>query len=192
MKSLVFATNNAHKVSEVQKILQNQFEILTLKSIAWTEDIPEPFDTLEENARTKSQTILEAKNVDCFSEDSGLFINGLNGEPGVYSARYAGENASDQDNINKVLKALEEVDDSSAYFKTIVSLQYQGEHHFFSGVCKGKIINEMRGENGFGYDPIFVPNGYEKTFAELSADIKNTISHRKKATEKLRDFLLKL
>lgn len=189
MNNLIFATNNQNKVEEVRAVLGNRFNIITLKEAGIDIDIPEPHDTLEANATEKSKTIFEITNQNCFSEDTGLEVFALNGEPGVKSARYAGENRSFEDNIEKLLGNLGSSDERSARFRTVISLILDGKEYFFEGICMGRIINERKGTNGFGYDPVFIPDGAEHTFAEMDMAEKNTFSHRKKAMEKLIIFL---
>jgi XTP/dITP diphosphohydrolase len=189
MKKLVFATNNKHKLSEVRAILKDQFEIYSLAEINCYDDIPETADTLEGNAEQKAVWVLEKYGYDCFADDTGLEIEALDGRPGVYSARYAGENCSFEDNNEKVLTELAGKINRNAKFRTVICLKLNGETHFFSGEVKGRIIDENRGSKGFGYDPIFIPEGYEQSFAEMGDELKNTMSHRYRATQKLVDFL---
>jgi XTP/dITP diphosphohydrolase len=189
MNDLIFATNNQHKADEVRAVLGNQFSILTLKEAGILIDIPEPHDTLEANASEKSRTIHKLTRKDCFSEDTGLEVDALNGEPGVKSARYAGEARSFDDNIEKLLSKLSVKEDRTARFRTVISLIMEGSEYFFEGICQGRIIHERRGEHGFGYDPVFIPDGSNKTFAEMTMEEKNKFSHRKKAMEKLIQFL---
>jgi XTP/dITP diphosphohydrolase len=189
MRTLIFATNNPHKVDEIRKVLGGIFDVITLKEAGINIDIPEPHSTLEENATEKSKTIFALTGKDCFSEDTGLEVDILNREPGVKSARYAGENRSDADNIQKLLSNLINENNRRAQFRTVISLIREGKEHQFEGICEGKITSKERGEKGFGYDPVFVPDGSEKTFAEMSMEEKNKYSHRKKATEKLINFL---
>ena len=192
---LIFATNNQHKVDEIRSVLGNSFiEIITLREAGIDIDIPEPFDTLEENASNKSRTIYEMKKTDreiigCFSEDTGLEVAGLNGEPGVKSARYAGEVRSFDRNIEKLLKKLEGVANRKAKFRTVISLIIDSKENLFEGICDGTIGFAKKGEGGFGYDPIFVPDGSMHTFAEMTMEEKNHFSHRKKATDKLIAYL---
>lgn len=162
---------------------------MTLKEAGIDIDIPEPHDTIEANASEKSRVIYAMKKVNCFSEDTGLEVKALNGEPGVKSARYAGEGRSSEDNIIKLLSKLEGIEDRSARFKTVISVIIDGQEHLFEGICKGRIITEKRGDKGFGYDPVFIPDGSEKTFGELDLTEKDRFSHRAKATEKLVAFL---
>ena len=191
MDTLVFATNNQNKVNEVRAVLGQRFHIITLKEAGIDIDIPEPHDTLEANATEKSSTIFRITNQNCFSEDTGLEVAALGGEPGVKSARYAGESRSFDDNIDKLLSKLKLQEDRAARFRTVISLILDGKEHFFEGICTGKIISDKKGNNGFGYDPVFVPDGSDKTFAEMDMTEKNKYSHRKKAMEKLIDFLTK-
>lgn len=191
MTSIIFATNNQNKVDEVRSVLGSRFNIITLKEAGIDIDIPEPHDTLEANASEKSKTIFEITSKNCFSEDTGLEVAALNGEPGVKSARYAGESRSFDDNIEKLLSKLASSDNRTARFRTVISLILDGEEHLFEGICTGTIIAERKGNNGFGYDPVFVPDGSDKTFAEMDMDGKNKFSHRKKAMEKLINFLNK-
>ena len=191
-KRLVFATNNAHKLGEIRAILGNSIEILSLADIHCHADIPETADTLEGNARQKSRYVYEHYGLDCFADDTGLEVESLGGAPGVYSARYAnGQGHDSQANMNKLLKEMEEKNDRKAQFRTIISLIEKGEERQFEGIVKGQITREKRGESGFGYDPIFQPDGYETTFAELGSDIKNRISHRARAVAALCDYLRK-
>lgn len=191
-KRLVFATNNAHKLEEIRAILGNSIEILSLADIHCHADIPETADTLEGNARQKSRYVYEHYGLDCFADDTGLEVESLGGAPGVYSARYAnGQGHDSQANMNKLLKEMEEKNDRKAQFRTIISLIEKGEERKFEGIVKGQITREKRGESGFGYDPIFQPDGYETTFAELGSDIKNRISHRARAVAALCDYLRK-
>jgi len=189
VNNLIFATNNQNKVQEVRAVLGSIFNIITLKEAGIDIDIPEPHDTLEANATEKSKTIFEITKQNCFSEDTGLEVEALNGEPGVKSARYAGENRSFDDNIEKLLTNLQSSANRSARFRTVISLILDEKEYFFEGICIGKIIEERKGNNGFGYDPVFVPDGSDKTFAEMDMAEKNKFSHRKKAMEKLINFL---
>jgi XTP/dITP diphosphohydrolase len=186
---IIFATNNHHKVEEIRAALPAQFQIVTLQEAGIDIDIPEPHDTLEANAIEKATTIYHLTDTDCFSEDTGLEVDALNGEPGVFSARYAGEKKSSGENIEKLLLNLENKENRTAQFRTVICLVMEGEISFFEGICKGKVIAEQRGEKGFGYDSVFVPDGTEKTFAEMSMDEKNAYSHRRKAVDKLVAFL---
>ena len=191
MKNLIFATNNAHKVAEIRSLLDENFTILPLEEAGIFVDIPEPFNTLEENAIGKAEFIYRLKGLDCFAEDTGLEVNALHGAPGVKSARYAGDERSFENNIDKLLDRLKGETDRSARFKTVICLIVKGKHNIFEGVCKGTIIAEKRGNHGFGYDPVFIPDGAGKTFAEMELREKNVFSHRKKATEKLIQHLNK-
>ncbi len=189
---LIFATNNQHKVDEIRSILGEKFSIITLKEAGVNIDIPEPYDTLEANASEKARIIYEMTGTNCFSEDTGLEVYALGGEPGVKSARYAGEGRSFDANIEKLLSNLAGKPDRRARFRTVISLLIEGKETQFEGICEGRIIEERRGNGGFGYDPVFVPEGWSKTFAEMSMEEKALISHRAKATEKLVAFLNKL
>ncbi len=190
MRKIVFATNNKHKLIEIQSILKDNFNVLSLSDIGYFKDIPETGNTLSENASQKSHTIYKRYSIDCFSDDTGLDIDALNGEPGVYSARYASENASYEDNVNMVLQKLEGHENRQATFRTIISLILDGEEHQFEGAVVGHITKEKHGNGGFGYDPVFKPDGWDITFAEMSLEIKNKISHRARAMEKLVIFLM--
>lgn len=189
MQTLIFATNNKHKIDEIKSVIGNKFNIITLIDAGINIDIPEPHDTIEANANEKSSFIFTLTQKDCFGEDTGLEIEALNGEPGVLSARYAGEEKSHQKNIEKVLMKLNGIEHRNAQFKTIISLMLNGKQYMFEGICKGKIIVEQKGTDGFGYDPIFMPEGSDITFAEMSMQEKNAFSHRRKATDKLLNFL---
>lgn len=186
---LIFATNNRHKVDEIRDLIGDQFELMTLKEGGIDIDIPEPHDTLEANATEKSQTIYRMTHTNCFSEDTGLEVAALNGEPGVKSARYAGDDRSFDKNIDKLLHKLEDKTDTSARFRTVISLILNGRETLFEGICKGRIVRERKGENGFGYDPVFVPDGADKTFGQMDMAQKQQFSHRARATEKLVAFL---
>lgn len=189
---LVFATNNKHKLEEVKKIIGSEFEILSLSDINCVEDIPETQNTIEGNASQKSAYIFNKYRLNCFADDTGLEIEALNGEPGVYSARYAGEGCSFDDNIDLVLEKLKGVTNRNAEFKTVISLIINGDEHQFTGIIKGTMLKERKGISGFGYDPIFLPLDYKQSFAELSSEEKNKISHRGIASRKLADFLKKI
>lgn len=189
-RKLVFATNNAHKLEEVAAILGEKIELFSLNDIGCHTDIPETAATLEGNALLKSSFIFKNYGLDCFADDTGLEVEALDGAPGVYSARYAGGEGHDsQANMLKLLRDLEGKENRKAQFRTAISLILDGKEYLFEGVIKGKIIKEKRGDSGFGYDPIFKPEGYDKTFAELGNDIKNKISHRALAVQKLCEFL---
>ncbi|MEA5138821.1 non-canonical purine NTP diphosphatase [Arcicella rigui] len=189
MKKLCFATNNSHKVEEVQAVLGNRFELSTLKQIGCNEELPETGNTLEANSLQKASYLFDNYQVNCFADDTGLEVTALNGEPGVYSARYAGEQRSHSDNINLLLKNLSGKTDRSAQFRTVITLIIDGKVEQFEGVVKGEIIETLRGNEGFGYDPIFIPEGFDRTFAEMSMEEKGKISHRGRAFEKLVQFL---
>lgn len=189
---LVFATNNANKLKEVQALLPETIELLSLKEIGCNEDIPETQPTIEGNAIQKALYISENYGYDCFADDTGLEIDALDGAPGVYSARYAGNHRDANDNMNKVLKNLEEQADRSAHFKTVIALHLKDKVYTFTGLCKGEITLEKHGGKGFGYDPIFKPNGYHETFAEMELELKNKIGHRGKAVQQLIQFLSEL
>ncbi|WP_044656353.1 non-canonical purine NTP diphosphatase [Bacteroides congonensis] len=189
-RKLVFATNNAHKLEEVAAILGEKIELFSLNDIGCHTDIPETAATLEGNALLKSSFIFKNYGLDCFADDTGLEVEALDGAPGVYSARYAGGEGHDsQANMLKLLRDLEGKENRKAQFRTAISLILDGKEYLFEGVIKGEIIKEKRGDSGFGYDPIFKPEGYDKTFAELGNDIKNKISHRALAVQKLCEFL---
>lgn len=191
MKTLVFATNNAHKLEEVRAILGNDFQIASLKEIGCHDDIPETADTLEGNAMQKAQYIKDKFGMDCFADDTGLEVEALNNAPGVFSARYAGPGHNSEANMKKLLHEMEGKENRKARFRTVIALLLDGKEYTFEGIVKGNIIEEKRGDSGFGYDPIFVPEGYDLTFAELGNDIKNKISHRAEAVKKLSTFLKK-
>lgn len=186
---LVFATNNLHKLQEVKPLLANKFNLLSLTDIGFTEEIPEDFDTLELNASQKAWHIYNRFGIDCFADDTGLEVDALNGAPGVYSARYAGEHKNPQDNIVKLLAELNGVGNRKARFRTVISLVIGGNETLFEGVVEGVILTEKHGEAGFGYDPIFMPDGYNVSFAQMELDAKNAISHRGRAVSKLVSFL---
>ena len=189
-RKLVFATNNAHKLEEVAAILGDQVELLSLNDIGCQADIPETAETLEGNALLKSSYIYKNYHLDCFADDTGLEVEALNGAPGVYSARYAGGEGHDaQANMLKLLHELDGKENRKAQFRTAISLILDGKEYLFEGVIKGEIIKEKRSDSGFGYDPVFMPEGYDRTFAELGNDIKNQISHRALAVQKLCEFL---
>lgn len=192
MIKIVFATNNKNKIKEVQKLLPTNIKLIGLKDIGCKDDIPETQHTIKENSIQKVNYINSKYNLDCFADDTGLEISALNGDPGVFSARYAGSERNSKKNIEKVLKNLNNIKNRNARFKTVIALSYKGEILTFEGVCKGVISNEIQGDGGFGYDPIFKPNGINKTFAELSFDEKNKISHRAIAIKKLIDYFNKL
>lgn len=189
MEKIVFVTNNKHKLEEIRQIADGRIQILSLKDINCNEDIAETGTTLKENALIKAQYIFDKYGCDCFSDDTGLEVDALNGAPGVYSARYAGETCSPEDNIRKLLAELDGVSNRVARFRTVIAFIKNGEVHYFEGEIKGQIIDSKHGTFGFGYDPIFMPDGYTQTFAELGEVIKNRISHRGIATQKLFKYL---
>jgi len=188
-QNLVFATNNEHKLSEVRDIVGDSFCILSLKDIGCFDDIPETADTLEGNALLKARYVKQKYGFDCFADDTGLEIPALHNAPGVYSARYAGEAKNAKDNMRKVLYEMQNQTERSARFRTVIALIAGDKEYFLEGAVEGLIIREPRGEAGFGYDPIFVPQGYIETFAEMGADVKNTISHRADAINKLKQLV---
>ena len=188
-KKFVFATNNAHKLEEVTAILGDKIELLSMKDIHCHADIPETADTLEGNALLKARYIFENYNMDCFADDTGLEVEALNGAPGVYSARYAGDAHNSEANMRKLLQDMEGIENRKAQFRTVFALIINGKEHLFEGIVKGEITKHRCGSSGFGYDPVFQPEGYDKTFAELGNDIKNKISHRALAIQKLCEFL---
>lgn len=190
MKRLIFATNNQHKVAEIRAVLGDRFSILPLQEAGIDIDIPEPHDTLEANAVEKAETIYRLTGQNCFSEDTGLEVEALNGEPGVKSARYAGDDRSFDANIDKLLRNLASHTNRKAQFRTVISLVLDGNWHQFEGICPGIIAMERKGEGGFGYDPVFIPDGSQLHFAEMDMTAKNEYSHRKKAMEKLINFLM--
>ncbi|MBZ4034581.1 non-canonical purine NTP diphosphatase [Flavobacterium sp. 17A] len=187
--NLVFASNNKNKIAEIQSMLPENIKILSLEDINCLEDIPETADTIEGNAVLKADYVTQKYGYDCFADDTGLEVNALNGEPGVYSARYAGEQKNADDNMNKLLNALKNEENRSAQFKTVITLNLKGKQYLFTGIVKGNITLEKVGTNGFGYDPIFQPENYSETFAQLPLETKNTIGHRGKAVKQLIDFL---
>ena len=189
MNKIVFATNNLHKLEEIRQIMDGFYEVLSLTDIGCYEEIVEDADTLDGNAQIKADFVTNRYHMDCFADDSGLEVEALNGAPGVYSARYAGEHCTYQDNVDKLLAALDGVQNRKAAFRTVIALNLQGQTYHFEGRCDGMIVTEQRGEGGFGYDPVFQPDGYDKTFSELGVEVKNKISHRGKATQKLISFL---
>lgn len=189
MKTLIFASNNKHKLEEIRNLLEGIVEIKSLKEIGLEGDIPETADTLEGNATQKAEWVYSRTGIDCFADDTGLEVEALNGEPGVYSARYAGENCSFADNVNKLLKALEGHSNRNARFRTAICLIENGEKKYFEGIVNGTITTFEAGNEGFGYDPIFLPEVHNKTFAEMPLDIKNKISHRGRAIQKLVEYL---
>ena len=197
MNKIVFATNNKHKLSEIRQIMGNRMQVLSLNDINCDVDIPETADTLEGNARLKAEYIYKHYGLDCFADATGLEVEALHGEPGIYSARYAAvknphaEAHDSEANMALLLRELEGKDNRRARFRTVICLIADGHEHLFEGIVEGEIIQERRGDEGFGYDPIFQPLGYDKTFAQLGNDIKNTISHRAKAVKAFVDSLIK-
>ncbi len=189
---LVFATNNRHKLEEIRAMVADSIEIVGLNEIGCHEEIDETESTLEGNAKIKSDYVYDKFGLNCFADDTGLEVEALGGAPGVYSARYAGENATFRDNVEKLLEAMSETDNRSARFRTVISLKLGDQQHFFEGICEGEITRQMKGSKGFGYDPIFKPKGGELTFAEMNMEEKGRISHRGIATEKLIAFLNQL
>lgn len=192
MKKLVFATNNVHKLEEVRAVVGDKFEILSLKEIGCNEDLEEPGETLQENALIKARYVKEKYGYDCFGDDTGLEVDALDGAPGVYSARYAGGDHDSVANMNKLLKELNGAINRKAHFRTVIALIMDGKEYLFEGRIDGAIIEEQRGTAGFGYDPIFMPDGYSLTFAELGSEVKNNVSHRALAVKALCEFLEKI
>lgn len=185
---LVFASNNKNKIKEIQQLLPDTIQILSLEEINCFEEIPETADTIEGNAILKANYVTQKYGLNCFADDTGLEVDALDGEPGVYSARYAGEHKNATDNMNKLLNSLEGKTNRSAHFKTVIALNYKGKQYLFTGIANGTITLKQSGNQGFGYDPIFQPEGYVETFAEISSELKNKISHRGKATQQLISF----
>lgn len=188
-RKLVFATNNAHKLEEVSEVVKDTIDILSLNDIGCHEDIEETGETLEENALIKARYIKDKYGYDCFGDDTGLSVDALDGAPGVYSARYAGDGHDSKANIRKLLKELDGKDNRKAHFRTVIALIMDGKEYLFEGKVEGAIITEEKGAAGFGYDPVFMPDGYNNTFAELGSDVKNKISHRALAVKELCRFL---
>lgn len=189
MDQLIFATHNAHKADEVKAIVGNLFEVKNLSDINFFDEIPETGNTFKENAFQKVKYLHDKLNCNCFADDSGLSVDALNGAPGILSARYAGEPSNSQRNTEKLLNNLKNISNRKAQFTCVIAVILDGQPHFFEGVIHGTITETPYGEGGFGYDPVFIPDGYDKTFAELPADIKNKISHRAIALEKFKQFL---
>nr|WP_317632102.1 non-canonical purine NTP diphosphatase [uncultured Flavobacterium sp.] len=189
MKKIVFASHNKNKVEEMKSLLKDLYEVISLTDIGCFDDIEETEPTIEGNAQLKANYITSKYNIDCFADDSGLLIDALNGAPGVYSARYAGEPKNDKNNLELVLKNLENHSNRKAHFKTVIALNLKGKHYLFEGSINGKITEQPKGENGFGYDPIFIANDLDKTFAEMDLQEKSKISHRGIAIQKLISFL---
>jgi len=188
MSDLLFATNNLHKLQEAQEIIKNEFRVVSLREIHFRDEVPETCDSIEGNAAQKARFIFEKTGMDCFSDDTGLEIDALDGRPGVYSARYAGEGCSFDDNIDKILLELSGSSLRTARFRCVVCLIFQGKELFFEGRVEGVITDKRKGKGGFGYDPVFLPRGYHQTFAEMPADVKNGISHRGRAITKMMKF----
>lgn len=191
-KKIIFATNNSHKLTELHAAVGSNFEILSLQDIGFNQEIPEPYDTLEDNALAKARFLHDKFRENCFADDTGLEIEALNGAPGVLSARFAGEHKNSEDNMNKVLSLLQFEENRKARFRTIIALIFDNKEYLFEGVVNGVIINNRQGNEGFGYDPIFVPDGFETSFAQMPIEAKNNISHRGRATIKLIEFLNKI
>jgi XTP/dITP diphosphohydrolase len=189
MTTLIFATNNEHKVAEIQSLLPKDINVITLQQAGINIDIPEPYDTLQENANTKAKAIFEITKQNCFSEDTGLEIDALNGAPGVHSARYASEDRNFNANIEKVLTNLKNIENRTAQFRTVICLIWEQKEYYFEGICRGHIAEQNSGTAGFGYDPIFIPEGSDKSFATMTMEEKNTFSHRQKAVTQLFTFL---
>ncbi len=189
MMQLVFASNNKNKIIEIQSILPDTIKILSLEEIGCFEDIPETADTIEGNAILKANHVTEKYGYNCFADDSGLEVDALDGAPGVFSARYAGDQKNDDDNINKLLTQLSAEKNRKANFKTVIALNLDAQQYLFKGIANGTITDHKKGSNGFGYDPIFQPDGFDKTFAEISLEEKSAISHRAKAVKELISFL---
>ncbi len=188
MSELLFITSNKNKLIEIESKIGSSFQLKNLDDLNFHEEIPEPFETINENAIAKAKFIFDRFQINCFAEDSGLVIEALNGEPGVYSARYAGEEKNDVANIQKVLQKLEHETNRRAYFITVIALYFQNQLHTFEGRVYGKITHQIQGSGGFGYDPIFIADGFENTFAKIGLEIKNKISHRAKAVEQMVAF----
>ncbi len=191
MRDIIIATHNKHKIEEIQQVVKGKINIISLKELGLNNDIPETGDTLKENARQKARYVYERFHKDCFADDTGLEVDALDGRPGVYSARYAGEKCSFDDNIDKLLEELDGKTNRKACFKTVICLIENGEEKYFEGICKGNITTERYGNKGFGYDPVFIPEGHGESFAEMSGEAKNKISHRGIATRELIKYLLK-
>ena len=189
MKKIVFATHNRHKLEEIQEIVKDRYELAGLNDVGITEEIPETADTLEGNAQMKAEYVFNKLGLNCFADDTGLEVEALNGAPGVYSARYAGEGCSFEDNVRKILKELDGIANRRARFRTVICLILDGNKYFFEGIVNGTLLRHPEGDKGFGYDPIFVPEGYTGTFSDMPLPLKNSISHRGRATQKLIEFL---
>jgi XTP/dITP diphosphohydrolase len=191
MRDIIIATHNQHKIDEIQEMVKGKINIISIKSLGLNKDIPETGDTLKDNAKQKAEYVYKKFQKDCFADDTGLEVEALDGRPGVYSARYAGEKCSFDDNINLLLDEMEGKTNRKACFKTVICLIEDGKEMFFEGKCEGVITTERYGNKGFGYDPVFIPKGYGESFAEMSKEEKNKISHRGIATRKLIEYLLK-
>ncbi len=189
MEKLLFVTGNQNKVKEIKAILEDMVELIGLKDVDWDTEIPETTGTIKGNSLQKASTVFDKLGIDCFAEDTGLEVHALNGEPGVNSARYAGADKSSEDNMDLLLEKLKNKENRSAQFRTVITLLFNDEKHFFEGICKGHIAEARQGEGGFGYDPIFIPDNYSLSFGELSPQVKNQISHRGKAVALLIDYL---
>jgi XTP/dITP diphosphohydrolase len=189
MQKLIFATNNLHKLQEIRELLSKKFDIVSLDEVDIREEIPETADTLEGNALQKARFVYDKIHTDCFADDTGLEVEGLEGEPGVYSARYAGENASFDDNMDKLLSEMKTMENRKACFRTVIALIINGDEYFFEGKVDGIILKEKTGKGGFGYDAIFKPDDFEESFAEMASAQKNAISHRGRSVQKLLSFL---
>ena len=192
MMKIIFATNNAHKLDEVRQVVGDKFSLVSLRECGIVEDIPENEPTLEGNALAKARYIYARTGADCFADDTGLEVDALGGEPGVRSARYATDGHDDEANKRLLLERLQGVENRAAQFRTAVALIMGGKEYLFEGIVRGRIATEQHGEGGFGYDPLFVPEGYDRTFAQMSAEEKNAISHRGRAVRKLAEFLQNL
>lgn len=188
MTQLIIASGNKGKIKEIKEILPDM-EILSLADIGFDKDIPEPYHTFEENAFIKANTIYGYANKNVFADDSGICVDALDGAPGVFSARYSGNNATDFSNLNLLLNNMQGIENRHAHYAAVICLIWNGEPRYFKGICKGTILDAPRGNGGFGYDPVFLPDGYEETFAQLPAEIKNSISHRGKAIKQMAEFL---
>ncbi len=189
MMNLIFASNNKGKLVEVQSLISNNIKVISMKDAGINVDIPEPFHTFQENAYAKASYINKLTNGNCFAEDSGLIVPALNGDPGVFSARYAGEPSNDQNNNEKLIREIKNIADKSAYYQCVICLILNDKTYYFEGKCEGTIADEPKGDGGFGYDPLFIPKGYNQTFGELSLEVKNTLSHRGKAMKPFVEFL---
>ena len=189
MDKLIFATNNPHKLREINDLLDDKFEIISLESVGIREDIPETADTLEGNALQKARFVYQKTGLDCFADDTGLEVDILEGAPGVYSARYAGKDSSFEDNMDKLLLEMKGKNNRKARFRTVIALIFSGDEYLFEGIVEGIILNHKAGNGGFGYDPVFMPDGFGKSFAEMEPDQKNSISHRGRSVQKLAMFL---